>query len=84
MLTEERIWQTIASVGTVPSWPAFVMGAFDSYVEDERLRAIALPLLRPHPQVSLTLRDALFVHELAAQSLQMRDFGVRWQEGYGR
>ncbi|HSH82520.1 MAG TPA: hypothetical protein VLA19_28655 [Herpetosiphonaceae bacterium] len=84
VLTENRIWQTIASVGATRSWPTFVMGAFPSYAEDEQLRAIALPLLRPHPNVSLVMHDSLFRHQLATQNLQLRDFGVHWKEAYGR
>jgi hypothetical protein len=45
---------------------------------------MVLPLLRPHPRVALALRDTLFVHELSAQTLQLRDFGVRWEERYAR
>ena len=84
VLTEQRIWRTIASVGMVASWPAFVTGTFTAYAEDEQLRAIVLPLLRPHPSVSLALYDQHFTHQLAAQTVQMRDFGVRWKEPYAR
>jgi hypothetical protein len=84
VLTEGRIWQTIAAAGSIASWPAFVIGAFPGYAEEEQLRAMVLPLLRPHPRVALALRDALFVHELSAQTLRLRDFGVRWEEHYAR
>ncbi len=84
VLTEGRIWQTIAATGTIPSWPAFVTGAFPGYAEEEQLRAMVLPLLRPHPRVALALHDRLFVHKLSAQTLQLRDFGVRWEERYAR
>lgn len=84
VLTEGRIWQTIAAAGSIPSWPAFVTGAFPGYAEEEQLRAMVLPLLRPHPQVALAPRDTLFVHELSAQTLHLRDFGVCWEERHAR
>ncbi|MBP1466189.1 hypothetical protein EYB53_010775 [Candidatus Chloroploca sp. M-50] len=84
VLTERHLWQTIATVGTISSWPAFVTRTFPTYVEEEQLRAMVLPLLRPHPQVALELHDTLFRHELSAQTLQLRDFGVRWEERYAR
>ncbi|GAB4162870.1 MAG: hypothetical protein Fur005_21850 [Roseiflexaceae bacterium] len=84
VLTDGRIWQTIAAARTIPSWPAFVTGAFPGYAEEEQLRAMVLPLLRPHPQVGLAFRETLFVHELSAQTLQLRDFGVRWEEHHAR
>jgi hypothetical protein len=84
VLTEQRIWQAIAAAGTVASWPAFVTSAFPTYAEEEQLRAMVLPLLRPHPNIALALRDQRFVYQLADQTLQMRDFGVRWRESYVR
>ncbi len=84
VLTEGRIWHTIATAGTVASWPAFVTGAFPSYAEEEQLRAMVLPLLRPHPNVALTLRDRPFIYQLAEQTLYMRDFGLRWKDSHAR
>ena len=84
VLTDRRIWQVIAEAGTIPSWPAFVTRAFPDYAEEEQLRAMVLPLLRPHPRIGLTLRASLFVHELRAQTLALRDFGVDWETHHAR
>ena len=84
VLTESRIWNTIATSGTVASWPAFVTEVFPSYAEEEQIRAMVLPLLRPHPNVVLTLRDRPFIYQFAEQTLHMHDFGVRWKDSYAR
>ena len=84
VLTEGRIWHTIATSGTVASWPAFVTEAFPGYAEAEQLRAMVLPLLRPHPNVVLTLHDRPFTYQFVEQTLHMHDFGVRWKDSYAR
>ncbi|WP_129630827.1 hypothetical protein [Candidatus Oscillochloris fontis] len=84
VLSESRIWQTIAATGNIGSWPTFAVHTFSGYAEEEQLRAMVLPLLRPHPQITLMLNDQLFVHELSTQTLHMHDFGVRWEEHYAR
>jgi hypothetical protein len=83
VLTETRIWRTIAEIHHIPSWPAFVTATFDTYGEAEQLRAMVMPLLREHPHVRIQLCDAAFTYRFARQHLEMRDFGVRWEESYG-
>ncbi len=80
VLTDERIWQTIAGAGRTSSWPAFVTATFRTYSEEEQLRAMVLPLLRSHAHVRVDLHVTMFNFEFPTQHLQMKDFGVRWEE----
>jgi hypothetical protein len=82
VLTDRHIWQAIATAQMIHSWPTFVVQTFPSYTENEQLRAIVLPLLRPHPNIAVDPTKRLFVYTLAAQTLQLRDFGVTWKETY--
>ncbi|MDP9309322.1 MAG: hypothetical protein M3R24_00245 [Chloroflexota bacterium] len=80
VLTDERIWQTIARAGRTPSWPAFVTASFRTYSEEEQLRAMVLPLLRSHAHVRVDLHVTMFNFEFQTHHLHMKDFGVRWEE----
>lgn len=84
VLTEARIWRTIAERKHIPSWPAFVITTFTTYIAAEQMRAMVMPLLREHPRVRIELRDTAFAYDFAHQHLEMRDFGVRWEGIYGR
>ena len=81
MLSEHRVWQTIAAARTIVSWPAFVVQTFASYSPDEQLRAIVLPQLRTVPQLRLTMGTAAFVCAIGTQTVRVRDFGVAWAGG---
>jgi hypothetical protein len=84
VLTEARLWHTIAERKHIPSWPTFVTTTFPTYVEAEQLRAMVMPLLREHPRIRIELRDTVFAYDFAHQHLEMRDFGVRWEGMHGQ
>lgn len=84
VLTEARIWRTIAERHHIPSWPAFVTTTFTTYIEAEQLRAMVIPLLREHPRIRIELSHTVFSYDFARQHLEMRDFGIRWEGSHGQ
>jgi hypothetical protein len=84
LIRNEQIWRTIRIAGSIPSWPAFVVGQFSDYPGQEQLRAIALPLTVPLANVQISRLDAPLCFNLVKFRVQMKDFGVIWRGIDGR
>lgn len=80
VVTERRMWRMIAAARVIESWPAFVLQHVAAYDLDHLLAAMALPLVRPHPQVRLMVRKTQFRCVVHGYALRLHDYSVFWEE----
>jgi hypothetical protein len=83
LLFEDLLLDCIEDRQHIHGWPGFVMREFGTYSPDERLKAIALPLVMSDPPFSVRKRDQIFYGDLDAFTVTVEDFDIIWEGAHG-
>ncbi|MBA3030251.1 MAG: hypothetical protein FP816_15770 [Desulfobacteraceae bacterium] len=68
----------------IDSWPGFVIREYVAYPPDERLKAIALPLIMANPPFVVRMSEQTFSGDLKEYTVELTDFDIVWEGDNGR
>ncbi len=68
----------------IDGWPGFVIREYTAYPPDERLKAIALPLIMANPPFFVRMSNRAFLGDLTDFTVELADFDIVWEGAHGR
>ena len=84
LLFDDLLLSRMKKDGPIESWPSFVIREYAAYPPDERLKAIALPLIMANPPFAVRMHNRTFLGDLTDFAVELTDFAIVWEEAHGR